>query len=123
MISVFYDGKCGVCRREMAHYRKVAPAGIFEWVDIMQEPRPALPSGLSLPLALQVLHVQDARGALHSGLDAFFVIWNSLPRYRWLYRLLRLPGVYFLARKVYELFASVRFHCMGYDRCRADRRV
>ena len=29
MITVFYDGKCGLCRREIAHYMRIAPAGIY----------------------------------------------------------------------------------------------
>ena len=29
MIKVFYDGKCGLCSKEINHYRKIAGAGIF----------------------------------------------------------------------------------------------
>ena len=34
MITVFFDGKCGLCSKEISHYRKIAPDGIFIWQDI-----------------------------------------------------------------------------------------
>ena len=39
MITVFYDGKCGLCSKEINHYRKVAPSGIFSWQDITESAR------------------------------------------------------------------------------------
>ena len=117
MIRVFYDGQCGVCRNEMAHYQRIAPAGVFEWLDIMGQPQPMMPPGLSLTDALQVLHVQDAAGKVHKGLDAFLVIWDHLPRFRWLYRFLKLPGIHVMAQAGYRIFAGVRFRWMGYHRC------
>ena len=33
-ISVFYDGKCGLCDKEISHYKKIAPPEIFNWQDI-----------------------------------------------------------------------------------------
>ena len=34
LITVFYDGKCGLCNKEIDHYRKISPVGIFNWQDI-----------------------------------------------------------------------------------------
>ena len=34
MIKVFFDGKCGLCSKEINYYIKIAPAGIFDWQDI-----------------------------------------------------------------------------------------
>jgi len=116
MIKVYYDGKCGVCRNEMAHYRRIAPAGVFEWLDIVHMPLPKMPLGLSRVEALKVLHVQDDHGKLHRGLDAFLVIWQQLPRFHYLYRSLRLPGIHCLAQGAYRIFAGVRFRWMGYGR-------
>ncbi|MEC9079196.1 MAG: DCC1-like thiol-disulfide oxidoreductase family protein, partial [Pseudomonadota bacterium] len=31
MITVFFDGKCGLCSREIRHYQKIAPAERFCW--------------------------------------------------------------------------------------------
>ena len=37
MITVFYDGKCGLCSKEINHYIKIAPEGIFNWQDITKD--------------------------------------------------------------------------------------
>jgi hypothetical protein len=82
LIRVYFDGYCGVCRNEMAHYQHLAPQGVFEWLDIMREPRPALPSGVAFIAALSVLHVQDAEGVVHKGFGCFFgymATFASLP--------------------------------------------
>ena len=36
LITVFYDGKCGLCSKEINHYKKIAPQGIFNWQDITE---------------------------------------------------------------------------------------
>ena len=32
--QVLYDGKCGLCNKEILYYQTIAPKGKFEWVDI-----------------------------------------------------------------------------------------
>ena len=39
MITVFYDGKCGLCSREIGHYMKISPPTTFIWRDIANEPQ------------------------------------------------------------------------------------
>ena len=34
LIKVFYDGKCGLCSKEINYYKKIAPKNTFEWYDI-----------------------------------------------------------------------------------------
>ena len=35
---VFYDGDCPLCRREIAHYRRMDSANKLHWVDAVNEP-------------------------------------------------------------------------------------
>ena len=35
---VFYDGGCPLCRREIAHYRRIDSAERLRWVDALNEP-------------------------------------------------------------------------------------
>ena len=47
------------------------------------------------------------------GVEAFLALWEAMPRYRLLARLVRLPGVFTLARWVYDGVlapALFRFH-------------
>ncbi len=117
MITVFYDGKCGLCRREIAHYMHIAPKGVFEWMDITVTPEPFTTLGYSVPAGLKALHVRDDAGGMHVGVDAFIAIWLQLPRWRMLAALVRLPIIRPLAKGLYRMFAEWRFKKLGYGAC------
>ena len=36
----FFDGKCGLCSKEISYYQGIAPVGIFVWKDIANDPAP-----------------------------------------------------------------------------------
>ena len=115
MITVFYDGKCGLCYKEISHYRKIAPQGIFDWQDITESPDDLKKEGVSLSEGLKLLHAKDHDGKLHVGVDAFILIWRQLKRWRVLAVFVSLPLVRQVANITYRIFASWRFkrlaHC------------
>lgn len=115
MITVFYDGKCGLCATEIHHYRKIAPVGIFDWQDITQSSDVLGNEGISFAEGLKYLHVKDAEGQFHIGVDAFIVIWQQLKRWRVLAVIVALPIVRHIVGALYNLFAKWRFrkleHC------------
>ena len=121
MITVFYDGQCGLCRREIDHYRSVAPADTFDWVDITRAPERATAAGIDYLDGLWGLHVQTADGRRVTGVDSFLAIWRALPRWRWLAGLFRLPGLHWTAGLVYRRFADWRFKRLGYGACDVPR--
>ncbi len=93
---VFYDGGCPVCRKEIAYYRRLDARERVDWRDIHAHPEAVEGSGVSWEEAMARLHVLDGNGELRSGADAFTVIWDELPGWRWLartVRALRLVGV------------------------------
>jgi predicted DCC family thiol-disulfide oxidoreductase YuxK len=115
MIDVLYDGKCGLCSKEIAYYRRVAPGGVFNWLDIATDPSPLDAFGISQQQALKRLHARDGQGRWHVGVAAFIVIWRHLPQWRLLAVILSLPGVKQVADGLYNRFADYRFarltHC------------
>lgn len=113
---VFYDGACPLCRREIAHYRRVDGAGQLRWVDAAAEPDALAGYGLSPGDAMAVLHVLDADGCWQRGVDAFMVIWAHLPPYRWLARLVSAAGLRRPLAFIYRRFATWRYR----RRCTAD---
>jgi predicted DCC family thiol-disulfide oxidoreductase YuxK len=118
LIAVFYDGKCGLCRREISHYQRIAPAGVFDWIDITVNPEPFESRGFTVPEGLKALHVLDDSVTMRKGLAAFAVIWQKLPAlWPMLALMLRIPLVLPLAEKIYAAFASWRFKKLGYDQC------
>ena len=115
MITVFYDGKCGLCSKEIGHYMKICPPSTFIWRDIANEPRHLKKINVSHSNALKRLHVTDTEGKLHIGIDAFIAIWRKLPRWHLLAVLCALPGIRFILGKLYDRFADWKFarsaHC------------
>lgn len=115
-INVYYDGKCGLCRREINHYKKIAPKGVFNWVDLTQEPDALKAHNISPADALMYLHVKDQHGRLYVGFESFLVIWRGLGGFwRWLAAFMALPVVRHVAGWAYKHFAHWRFkrldHC------------
>jgi predicted DCC family thiol-disulfide oxidoreductase YuxK len=115
LVTVYYDGKCGLCRKEISHYKKIATEGQFIWSDIAHDAAPLSELGVSQMDALRRLHATDRNGKLHIGVDAFILIWGQLPTWRPLAILVGLPVVRYIAEMLYNRFVDYRFarleHC------------
>ncbi len=107
--TMYYDGGCPLCRREVAHYRRIDHGERVRWLDIAQDPGELQALGVSLDEAMARLHVRDRSGRLVSGAWAFATIWAELPYYRWLARLLRALHLLPLLDLAYRRFADWRF--------------
>ncbi len=108
LLTVYFDGGCPVCSREIAFYRRQAGASAIEWVDAAVCPVATLGAGLSRQRAMARLHVRTADGQLTSGARAFTTLWRSFPRTAILGRLLDRPPVLALLEVGYRLFLLVR---------------
>ena len=106
---VFYDGGCPLCRREIAHYQRIDREQRIQWTDIQQEPHTLRAHGLSWEQAMQRMHVRDSNELMVSGAAAFVELWRHIPRYRFLARLVALPGINWTAEQVYSMFARRRY--------------
>jgi predicted DCC family thiol-disulfide oxidoreductase YuxK len=109
MTTMFYDGGCPLCRREVAHYRRLDKSGRVRWVDIDRDPAAMTAYGVAPESAMRRLHALDERGRLVSGVRAFLAVWRQLPFYRslaWVVERLRLISPLDWA---YARFADWRF--------------
>ena len=115
MLTVYYDGKCGLCSKEIRYYQRIAPESTFIWTDITQTPDGFITKGYRVLDGLKVLHVEDAYNEMHVGVDAFIQIWRNLPYWSVLANFVSLPVVKPLAKLIYRKFAEWRFarldHC------------
>ncbi len=114
MITVFYDGKCGICRREIQHYMNIAPEGIFNWQDITESHHELERAGFTLVEGLKYLHAKDTNDHFHIGIDAFLLIWQQLPRWKHLAKIVKLPLIYHGMVLLYKAFANWRFKRLTY---------
>ena len=109
-LTVFYDGSCPICSREIARYRGLDRIGRLHFVDISLPSFDGEPWGLDNADMMKAMHAQDASGRTYRGVDAFRALWLGLPGpvYPRLSRLLGLPGLHLLAVIGYRVFARLR---------------
>jgi predicted DCC family thiol-disulfide oxidoreductase YuxK len=116
-ITVFYDGKCSLCAKEIAHYQKIAPAEQFYFCDITQDSKSFTRLGFDTATGLKQLHVLNGQGRIKIGLDAFITIWRELKGWKYLAWLTNLPLIHFILSHIYKAFAAWRYKHNGYDKC------
>lgn len=99
--AVLFNAECPVCNFEISHYaRYAAQNGLpIRFDDLNGAARAAW--GLDADTAARRLYVLH-QGRLVSGIPAFLVLWAQMPRYRWLARLVGLPGVRQVATLAYD---------------------
>jgi predicted DCC family thiol-disulfide oxidoreductase YuxK len=106
-LTVLYDGACPLCRREIGIYRGLQPDMPVCFADVSDASQ-ALPPGTTREQLLARFHVRDADGRLLSGAQAFLALWATLPGWRWLARVGRLPGAAWAMERAYRLFLRAR---------------
>lgn len=105
-LTIYFDGSCPLCSREIALYRRLPAAQQLHWLDVSQATE--LGAGLDCRAAMQRFHVRDAQGCLHHGAAAFSLLWRQLPGWRWLGWLCAWPPLSWLAEGAYRLFLPLR---------------
>ena len=86
---VLFDGECPLCRKEIAHYRRLQGAESIEWVDITQHGELESTFGVAKADAMTRFHVKQPDGQWATGAYGFALVWSHLDGYRWLATLVR----------------------------------
>jgi len=108
-ISVFFDNDCAICRREITFYKTLDKNQCIDWIDLRTQRQLAADMGVEFAAAMELLHVLDANGQLHIGLEGHLLMWSYLPGYRhlsWLLR--RYPRLAAQCDRFYRLFTRLR---------------
>ena len=104
--TVYYDGGCPVCAREIAFYQAKTGEAV-RFVDVAARTDDPAPD-LDRLAALARFHVRTADGRLVSGGRAFVELWKSVPGLRRVARLAAIPPVPTVLDLAYALFLKVR---------------
>ena len=78
-VTLFWDGGCPLCKREIEHYMTLDVEKNVEWVDIHAAPSRLQPHQVTQQEAMALIHAVDKHGALVVGVPAFLAIWEQLP--------------------------------------------
>ncbi len=107
-LSVYFDGLCPLCSREIDQYRKASGSNKISFVDITDDGFDAIANGLDPKSVHEVMHVKTGTGDIQIGVDAFIAIWQTLPDWNWLARLAKNPLLRPFLNGGYYVFAKIR---------------
>lgn len=107
-LTVFYDGACPLCQREISFYKRREGADGISWVDVNDVPKCEVAPGLSKDQALARFHVLNADGRLLTGGAAFAGLWAALPGFRVWGRLFQARPLAWTLDRAYDLFLPIR---------------
>jgi predicted DCC family thiol-disulfide oxidoreductase YuxK len=104
IVTVWFDGNCPLCTREIAAMRKLDRKGAISFIDVMS-------NGADCPLdrtqLLARFHAEE-NGQLLSGAAAFAAMWRAIPMLRPLGLVARNKWVLAGLERAYIFFLRVR---------------
>lgn len=105
-VTVWHDGACPLCRREIALMRRLDKRGAITFVDV------AGPGTCPLDWAAMLarFHAREADGPLVSGAAAFAAMWRAIPLLRPLGEAARSRLILTMLERLYVRFLRVRPH-------------
>lgn len=102
LVSVLYNADCPVCRLEIDHYSEYARSqSLAIRFDDLNDDLALRAWGLDAETAARRMHVV-VNGTLLTGIPAFVALWQEMPRYRWLARVVTVPVMFTLANWCYD---------------------
>ena len=103
-LTVWYDGACPLCAREIALMRRLDETGQVNFVDLETTQETPLPR----QAMLDRFHVSAPDGTTRAGAAAFAALWRQLPATRPLGRLASWPPLLAVLERAYDLFLRFR---------------
>nr|WP_315486753.1 DUF393 domain-containing protein [uncultured Undibacterium sp.] len=106
--TIYFDGACPLCSKEIATYQTWRGANRIEWIDASRCSELALGAELERTQALVKLHARDENGMLVSGAAAFVMMWRQLPALKWITPCFGHASVIHALDYLYEGFLKIR---------------
>ena len=104
-MKVYYNGSCNICNTEISHYKKIKKN--ISYIDISKSIDKDI-IHLSKKNLFRRMHVYD-QGKLFIGSESFLILWEKMPKLKYLAMLLKLPILRQLWNIIYELVAVVLY--------------
>ena len=107
MVKVFFNNSCNVCRAEINHYKKHSSKNL-EWIDVTDNVEAQKITSKSYKELLRRMHVIED-GKIIEGAETFLIIWKSIPKYNFLYKIFKVKPFFYLLSFFYEIAAFFLF--------------
>ena len=120
--TVLFNGDCKICNKEICVYQTYgAGRGLpIDFKDI--NAIDLAPFGLTRNETARQLHVIK-NYELFKGVKAFVVLWNEMPRYRFLAKIFSLPGVTDVAQFFYYHIIARYLYARDIKRLKNQRSI
>jgi len=105
-VTVWYDGACPLCLREISLMRKLDRRDAIDFVDVSEGAPQSCPIDRAELLAR--FHAQEAGKPIVSGAAAFAAMWRAIPVLAPFGHLARIPPVLWLLERAYRGFLKIR---------------
>lgn len=104
-VTVWYDGGCPLCVREIALMNRLDRRDRIEFVNVDREDASC---SVDRQLLLRRMHAQEGDGPLVDGAAAFAAMWRAIPVFRPLGLLAKNRAVLWVLERFYRGFLVVR---------------
>ena len=111
-LTVFFDGACPICDREIALMKRLDRRQQLEFCDFSAQEYDAASSGFAAADLATVIHARWADGSIITGVEVFRAMWEAVGL-GFLARLSRLSLVEPLVLKTYAWFVRNRMRLTG----------
>ena len=102
-MKVYFNNSCKICKAEINLYKKEKIQEI-DWIDITDNKLAEKETSKNSKELLRRLHVKEGDKIIQ-GAAAFLMLWKKMPKYKFLYKFLKLPIIFNLFSFGYEVVA------------------
>ena len=114
-LTVFYDGDCPLCAREIALFKRLNRNGMLSFVDFASASYDPQATGLDPSDLGRVIHARWADRTTITGVEVFRAMWEAVGL-RWLACIARLRMIDWVLVRGYAWFARNRLWLTGRSR-------
>ena len=104
-LTVWFDGACPLCLREIALFRRLDKRGRIHFEDVSS---PDATCPIDRAELLERFHAQERGKPIVSGAAAFAAMWRAIPVLRPFGEFARIPLVLYFLERLYVAFLRAR---------------
>ncbi len=109
ILTIYFDGGCPLCRREIRWYQHLRTREPVAWVDLDERRGEPPAPDLGFEQAMRLFHARCPSAGLLVGVDGFIRLWQAFPVLRPLALIASFRPIKAVLGKAYEVFAARRW--------------
>lgn len=120
LTTIYYDGSCPLCTKEIDYYRGSGGKDRLTFVDVSGDGPVQVAPDLDRRAAMKRFHVRRADGRLVSGTAAFGTVWQQIPGWHAVGRIVQVPGIRHVCDLVYWQYLRFRPGLQAWEKAMAE---